>query len=91
MQKLYVGNLSFRMADQDLQDLFAQKGEVLSAKIIMDRDSGRSKGFGFVEMGSQEAAEACIEAFNGQEVEGRTLRVNVAMDKPRNDRGSSRY
>ncbi len=88
MQKLYVGNLSFRMADQDLQELFGQKGEVLSAKIIMDRDSGRSKGFGFVEMGSPEAAEACIEAYNGQEVEGRTLRVNMAMDKPREDRGS---
>ncbi len=87
MQKLYVGNLSFRMADQDLQELFSQKGEVLSAKIIMDRDSGRSKGFGFVEMGSSEAAEACIEAFNGQEIEGRTLRVNVAMDKPRDNRG----
>lgn len=86
MQKLYVGNLSFRMADQDLSDLFGQKGEVLSAKIIMDRDSGRSKGFGFVEMGSKEAAEAAIEAYNGQEIEGRTLRVNVAMDKPREDR-----
>ena len=88
MQKLYVGNISFRMADQDLTDLFGQKGEVLSAKIIMDRDSGRSKGFGFVEMGSKEAAEAAIEAYNGQEIEGRTLRVNIAMDKPREDRGA---
>jgi len=88
MQKLYVGNISFRMADQDLTDLFGQKGAVVSAKIIMDRDSGRSKGFGFVEMETKEAADAAIEAFNGQEIEGRTLRVNVAMDKPREDRGS---
>lgn len=88
MQKLYVGNISFRMADQDLSDLFGQKGTVVSAKIIMDRDSGRSKGFGFVEMETKEAADAAIEAFNGQEIEGRTLRVNVAMDKPREDRGS---
>jgi RNA recognition motif-containing protein len=88
MQKLYVGNISFRMADQDLTDLFGQKGPVVSAKIIMDRDSGRSKGFGFVEMETKEAADAAIEAFNGQEIEGRTLRVNVAMDKPREDRGS---
>jgi len=87
MQKLYVGNISFRMGDQDLSDLFGQKGTVVSAKIIMDRDSGRSKGFGFVEMESKEAADACIEAFNGQDVEGRTLRVNVAMDKPRENRG----
>lgn len=86
MQKLYVGNLSFRMADQDLKELFEQKGEVLSAKIISDRDTGRSKGFGFVEMATAEQAEAAIEAYNGQEVEGRQIKVNIAMEKPRGER-----
>ena len=81
MQKLYVGNISFRMADQDLTDLFGQKGEVLSAKIIMDRDSGRSKGFGFVEMESGEAGQAAIDNLDGKDFGGRDLKVNEA--KPR--------
>ncbi|MGA1931735.1 RNA recognition motif domain-containing protein [Arcobacter sp. YIC-464] len=81
---IYVGNLSYRMADKDLEEVFAKFGEVKSAKVIMDRETGRSKGFGFVEMNSSEAGSEAIEALNGNECEGRTLRVNEA--KPREER-----
>ncbi|MBN1578850.1 MAG: RNA-binding protein [Chitinispirillaceae bacterium] len=77
-KKLYVGNLSFNMGDSELQELFAACGTVLSAKVIMDRESGRSKGFGFVEMDSDEEATAAITALNGKEVDGRALTVNEA-------------
>jgi RNA recognition motif-containing protein len=84
-QKLYVGNLSYSTTSSDLEQLFAQHGTVQSAEVISDRDSGRSKGFGFVEMGSDEEAQAAITALNGQQHDGRTLTVNEA--KPREDRG----
>src|SRR5881227_3282966 len=84
-KKLYVGNLSYGVTDSDLQQMFSAHGTVQSAQIIMDRDTGRSKGFGFVEMGSDEEAQAAIAALNGQESGGRTLTVNEA--KPKEDRG----
>ena len=83
--KLFVGNLPWSVADAQLQEMFAPHGEVISAQVIQDRATGRSKGFGFVEMGSQEAAEAAIAAVNGREIDGRRLNVNIA--KPREDRG----
>ena len=83
--KLYVGNLSYNVRDDDLQQAFAQYGTVSSAKVMMDRDTGRSKGFGFVEMDSAEAAQAAIKALNGQDNNGRALTVNEA--RPREERG----
>jgi RNA recognition motif-containing protein len=83
--KLYVGNLSFQTSSDDLQQMFAQAGTVESAAVVEDRDTGRSRGFGFVEMSSKEEGEAAISKFNGNEVNGRSLTVNVA--KPREDRG----
>jgi len=83
-RKLYCGNLSYSVSSTDLEDMFAQFGTVDSAQVISDRDSGRSKGFGFVEMGSDSEAQAAIEALNGQEHEGRALTVNEA--RPREDR-----
>src|ERR1700737_1612499 len=83
--KLYVGNLSFQTTSEDLQELFSQAGTVESASVVEDRDTGRSRGFGFGEMSSKEEGEAAIQQFNGQEVNGRALNVNEA--KPREDRG----
>lgn len=83
--KLYVGNLSFHLTSDDLQDYFATAGTVESAKVIEDRETGRSRGFGFIEMSSDSEAAAAIEQFNGQEYEGRNLVVNEA--RPREDRG----
>lgn len=83
--KLYVGNLAFQTTSQELEQLFGQAGTVQSASIIEDRDTGRSRGFAFVEMSSQEEAASAIEQFNGKEVGGRTLTVNEA--KPRENRG----
>ena len=80
-KKLYVGNLAYSIDDGSLQQLFASHGSVQSAQVIMDRDTGRSKGFGFVEMGSDAEAQAAIQALNGAEVEGRTLTVNEARPK----------
>jgi len=80
-KKLYVGNLSYSMRDSELQELFAACGSVMSAQVIMDRDSGRSKGFGFVEMDSDEEAASAITALNGKEVDGRALTVNEARPK----------
>ena len=82
--KLYVGNLAFTTSSQDLQELFAAAGTVESASVVEDRDTGRSRGFGFVEMSSQEEAAKAIEQFNGKEVNGRSLTVNEA--KPRENR-----
>ena len=87
-KKLYVGNLSYETTDSDLQNLFQPHGAVQSAQVIMDRDAGRSKGFGFVEMGNDQEAQAAISALNGQEVTGRALTVNEA--RPREERGGSR-
>ena len=84
-KKLYVGNLSYGTTDSDLQGMFEEFGSVQSAQVIMDRESGRSKGFGFVEMGSDQEAQAAINALNGKDVDGRALTVNEA--KPREDRG----
>ena len=86
--KLYVGNLAYSMTDSDLQNLFEQYGAVQSAQVIMDRDTGRSKGFGFVEMGTTEEGQAAIQALNDQEVNGRKLTVNEA--RPREERGGGR-
>ena len=83
--KLYVGNLSFSITSDDLQDYFSQAGTVESAKVIEDRDTGRSRGFGFVEMASSDEAMAAIEQFNGQDFEGRSLVVNEA--RPREEGG----
>src|SRR5689334_19832974 len=83
--KLYVGNLSYNTTSSELEQLFGQHGTVQSAEVIQDRDTGRSKGFGFVQMGSDEEAQAAISALNGQQQDGRALTVNEA--KPREDRG----
>ena len=94
--KLYVGNLAFQTSSADLQELFAQAGTVESASVVEDRETGRSRGFGFVEMSTKEEGAAAIQQFNGKEVSGRALNVNEA--KPREERngggggrGGSRY
>ena len=79
--KLYVGNLGYGITDRDLESLFQQHGTVQSAKVIMDRDTGQSKGFGFVEMASDGEAQTAIEALNGSDVQGRALTVNEARPK----------
>jgi len=84
-KKLYVGNLPYSVSDSDLQRLFEPHGAVQSAQVVVDRDTGRSKGFGFVEMETGEAAQAAISALNGQDFSGRSLTVNEA--RPREDRG----
>lgn len=83
-KKLYVGNLSYNVDSSQLQELFGAHGTVVSAQVISDRDTGRSKGFGFVEMSSDQEAQAAIAALNGQQHEGRALTVNEA--RPREDR-----
>jgi len=88
--KLYVGNLSFNTSTQDLETMFGESGTVQSASLIEDRETGRSRGFGFIEMSTAEEAKAAISALDGKEVDGRSLKVNEA--KPREDRGGgSRY
>ena len=89
-KKLYVGNLSYSMGDSDLQQLFTAYGSVASAQVIMDRETGRSKGFGFVEMGTDQEAQAAIAACNGKEIEGRALTVNEARPKAEGGGGGSR-
>jgi RNA recognition motif-containing protein len=86
--KLYVGNLSYETTSSELEQLFGQHGTVQSAEVIQDRDTNRSKGFGFVQMGSDQEAQGAITALNGQQQAGRALTVNEA--KPREDRGGSR-
>jgi cold-inducible RNA-binding protein len=87
--KLYVGNLAFQTTSQELQQMFAQAGTVESASVVEDRDTGRSRGFAFVEMSSNEEAAAAIEQFNGKEIGGRALKVNEA--KPRENRSGGRF
>lgn len=82
--KLYVGNLSYSIRDDDLQQAFSQFGSVSSAKVMMDRDTGRSKGFGFVEMGSDAEAQSAISGMNGKDLDGRAVVVNEA--RPREER-----
>jgi cold-inducible RNA-binding protein len=84
-KKLFVGNLAFEVSQADLQELFAASGTCESAAVIMDRDTGRSRGFGFVEMSSSAEAEAAIKQFDGKDLKGRALKVNEA-----NDRGNTR-
>jgi cold-inducible RNA-binding protein len=86
--KLYVGNLAFQTSSQDLQQLFSQAGTVQSASVIEDRDTGRSRGFAFVEMATKEEGESAVSQFNGKEFNGRNLTVNEA--RPREDRGGNR-
>ena len=86
--KLYVGNLAFQTSSEDLQQLFSQAGTVQSASVIEDRETGRSRGFAFVEMASKEEGESAISQFNGKEFNGRNLTVNEA--RPREDRGGNR-
>ena len=91
--KLYVGNLAFETSSSDLQTMFAQAGTVESVSLIEDRETGRSRGFGFVEMSTKEEGDAAVAQFNGKDLDGRTLKVNEA--KPRENRnggnGGSRY
>ena len=83
---IYVGNLAYSTTDDALQQLFAEYGNVASARVCVDRMSGRSKGFGFVEMPDENVAKNAIEAINGRELDGRTLRVNESQPKPRGER-----
>jgi RNA recognition motif-containing protein len=89
MMKLYVGNLPFSTGDDQLRSIFESHGEVTSATVVMDRDTGRSRGFGFVEMSNDEEARAAIEATNGQSIDGRAIVVNEA--KPRENRGGGGF
>jgi cold-inducible RNA-binding protein len=89
-KKLYVGNLAFQTTSQNLEQLFASAGTVESASVIEDRDTGRSKGFAFVEMSTDEEAAAAIEQFNGKEVAGRTLKVNEARPRENRSGGGGR-
>ena len=87
-KKIYVGNLSYSVDDQELENLFSAHGTVTSARVIIDRYDNRSKGFGFVEMEDEAAADAAIEALNGSDQQGRELKVSVARernDRPRRD------
>ena len=84
-KKLYVGNLPFSASDDSLQQIFSQAGTVQSAKVIMDRDSGRSKGFGFVEMADEQTAQQAIERLNGKDLMGRN--VTIAIARPQEKRG----
>lgn len=85
-KKIYVGNMNYDTTEETLRQLFSAHGEVTSVSVVTDRYTGRAKGFGFVEMATDEAARAAITALNGKEVDGRQLRVNEANDRPR-DRG----
>jgi RNA recognition motif-containing protein len=80
---IYVGNLSFNTTSNDLQTLFGQHGEVTKAQVVSDRETGRSRGFGFVEMGSTESAQTAISKLNGHNLDGRDLTVNIAKERSR--------
>ncbi len=88
--KIFVGNLSFQVNDFELTDLFKEYGDVVSAKVVTDRMTGRSRGFGFVEMGAEDGAQKAIDAINGQEIKGRAINVSLARSQgDDNNRGSS--
>ena len=80
-KKLFIGNLPFQVSDMDLKELFQEYGEVSSAKVVVDRRTGRSRGFGFIEMSSDESAEHAIEGLNGAEVKGRPINVGLAREQ----------
>lgn len=90
-KKIYIGNLAYSCNDESLQNLFTEFGTVESAKVIVDRDSGRSKGFGFVEMSTEDEAKNAIDALNGKEVEGRALRVNESKPREKSSFNRNRY
>jgi RNA recognition motif-containing protein len=87
-KKLYIGNLNYATDEASIRKMFEPHGEVVSLNLITDKYTGQSKGFGFVEMASDEAAKAAIAALNGQQVDGRAIRVNEAFDKPRGEGGN---
>lgn len=89
--KIYVGNLSYSTSEEDIRQAFSQYGTVDSADVIMDRGTGRSKGFGFVEMSNDTEGQAAIDALNGKDVDGRSLNVNVAKPREERPQRSSRY
>jgi RNA recognition motif-containing protein len=89
-KRLYVGNMSYSTTEERLRQLFEPYGEVTSVSIITDRETGKARGFGFVEMGSEEAAGAAITALNGRNVDGRELKVNEAQERPRRDDNRAR-
>lgn len=89
-KNLYVGNLSYNTTQQQLQEMFEEYGEVVSANVITDRDTGRSRGFGFVEMANEDEANAAIDALNGQEMDGRSLTVNEARPRAPRSGGGDR-
>jgi cold-inducible RNA-binding protein len=90
-RRLYVGNLAWGVTDQDLKDLFSEAGKVKSSQVIVDRETKRSRGFGFVEMETDEAADAAIKKFNGKDLKGRAIRVNEAQTRaPGESSGASR-
>lgn len=84
---IYVGNLPYDVTDSDLEEIFGKFGAVESARVVMDRETGRSKGFGFVEMPERADAQKAIDALNGSDLHGRAMRVNESQPKPRSDRG----
>jgi RNA recognition motif-containing protein len=88
--KLYVGNLPFEVGEQDLQELFAAHGEVVSAKVITDRETGRPRGFGFIEMSRAEDAQKAIQSLDGKDFKGRNLKVNVAQPREERSGGGRR-
>lgn len=87
---IYVGNLAYKVSDNDLKEIFEEFGEVTSAKVITDRETGRSKGFGFVEMSDDQDAQNAIDDLDGTEMDGRNLKVNKAKPKPAGNRGGGR-
>lgn len=89
-RRLYVGNLAWAVTDQDLRDLFAEAGNVETAQVIVDRETNRSRGFGFVEMATDEAADAAVKKFNGKDLKGRAIRVNEAQARSDGERGGER-
>lgn len=85
-RRLYVGNLAWAVTDQDLRDLFSEAGDVETAQVIVDRETNRSRGFGFVEMATDEAADAAVKKFNGKDLKGRAIRVNEAQARSGGER-----
>lgn len=88
-KKIFVGNLPFKLTDLDLKDLFSEYGEVTTAKVIVDRRTGRSRGYGFVEMGTEDNASQAIQKLNGTEINGRPINVSLAKERSENERSSS--